>query len=181
MLRNEHTGCQPGGRPPSHCVAVSWIVGRDAASGSTPGGVWTPRANRCASSARTRRREWPARVERAERACGTSALDMPNRGYRYSKSGSLDRPNRADTMRPAAPPEEWRPLTPGDSESIDQLSRQESWTEAQYRRSRDNATARAPVHAWSQSFQCSYDGPLHDNPYGAVASQWWPSTCAVLA
>ena len=35
-------------------------------------------------------------------------------------------------MRPAAHPDEWRPLTPGDGEPIDQLSRQEPWTEAQY-------------------------------------------------
>ena len=35
-------------------------------------------------------------------------------------------------MRPAAHPDEWRPVTPGGGESIDQLSLQESWTEAQY-------------------------------------------------
>ncbi len=35
-------------------------------------------------------------------------------------------------MRPAAHPDEWRPVTPGSGESIDQLSLQESWTEAQY-------------------------------------------------
>jgi Uma2 family endonuclease len=37
-------------------------------------------------------------------------------------------------MRPAAHPDEWRPVTPGDDESIDQLSLQEPWTEAQYLR-----------------------------------------------
>ena len=35
-------------------------------------------------------------------------------------------------MRPAAHPDEWRPVTPGGGESIDQLSLLESWTEAQY-------------------------------------------------
>ena len=35
-------------------------------------------------------------------------------------------------MRPAAHPDEWRPVTPGDRESIDHLARQEPWTEAQY-------------------------------------------------
>ena len=35
-------------------------------------------------------------------------------------------------MRPAAHPDEWRPVTPGGGESIDQLSLQEPWTEAQY-------------------------------------------------
>ena len=35
-------------------------------------------------------------------------------------------------MRPAVHPDEWRPVTRGDGESSDQLSRQEPWTEAQY-------------------------------------------------
>ena len=35
-------------------------------------------------------------------------------------------------MRHAAHPDEWRPLTPGDGESIEPLSQQEPWTEAQY-------------------------------------------------
>ena len=35
-------------------------------------------------------------------------------------------------MRPAAHPDEWRPLTPGDDESVDQLSPRQPWTEAQY-------------------------------------------------
>ena len=35
-------------------------------------------------------------------------------------------------MRPAAHPDEWRPLTPGDGESAEPLSQQEPWTEAQY-------------------------------------------------
>ena len=57
---------------------------------------------------------------------------MPNRACRYSEIGSPGRQNRADTMRPAAHPDEWRPLTPGDGESIDQLSPREPWTEARY-------------------------------------------------
>ena len=35
-------------------------------------------------------------------------------------------------MRPVAHPDEWRPATAGDGESIDQLSRREPWTEVQY-------------------------------------------------
>lgn len=35
-------------------------------------------------------------------------------------------------MRPAAHPDEWRPLTPGDDESVDQPSPRQPWTEAQY-------------------------------------------------
>ena len=57
---------------------------------------------------------------------------MPNRACRYSRIGSLGSPKRIDDMRPEAHPDEWRPVTPGDDESIDQLSLQEPWTEAQY-------------------------------------------------